>query len=160
MNTGTFTLGKALNLDGGDGSQLRSDQGGNGGTLTITSSDSITANAPITATSVDNGHNVTSVGHGVNVNLTAANTVALNNTIQVSSSGGFKSRSNRAGDINVTSSKTTGTAISVSNSAQILALLNSASPGSGGAIKFVSAGGDVNVNGAKNPGRWRHHRRA
>jgi len=79
------------------------------------------------------------------VNLTANNTVTLNNTIQVSSNSG-KRRSSQAGNVNVTSNLTSGTAINVTSTAQILALLNAAA-GAGGSITFVSAGGDINVNG-------------
>ena len=47
----------------------------------------------------------------------------------------------------MTSNATNGTAISVSSSAQLLALLNNAAPGPGGKIKLVAAGGNINVNG-------------
>jgi hypothetical protein len=146
MNTGAFTLGAALSMNGGDGDPARTDAGGNGGVLNITSSDSIAVNAPISATTGQNSHNGTNGGNGGTVNLTATNTVTLNDTIQVSSNTGRR-RSNHGGTINVTSNKTSGTAIAVNSSAQLLALLN-ASAQSGGSIRFVSAGGDINVNGA------------
>jgi filamentous hemagglutinin len=146
INTGAFTLNSPLNLNGGDGDPARSDSGGNGGTLNLTSSDSITLNAPISATSGQNSQTGTNGGQGGTVNLTANNTVTLNDSIQVSSNSG-KRRSNKGGTVSVTSNKTSGTAIAVNSSAQILALLNAAASG-GGKITFVSAGGDINVSGA------------
>jgi len=147
INTGTFILNSPLNLNGGDGDPARNDSGGNGGALSLTSSDAITLNAPVLATTGQNSQNGANGGNGGTVNLTANNTVTLNNTIQVSSNAG-KRRSNNGGSINVTSNKTSGTAIAVNSSAQILALLNAAVPSGGGSIKFVSAGGDIDVNGA------------
>jgi FecR protein len=146
VNTGTFDLEAPLNLNGGDGDPSRNDGGGNGGQLNLTSSDSITLNAPISATTGQNSQNGVNGGNGGTVNLTANNTITLNDTIQVSSNSG-KRVSHNAGNINVTSNKASGTAIAVNSSAQILALLN-ATAGGGGSIKFVSAGGDINVTGA------------
>jgi hypothetical protein len=53
---------------------------------------------------------------------------------------------NHHGEISIDSRKTTGPAIAISSSAQLLALLSAASS-DGGKITFKSAGGDVNVNG-------------
>ena len=53
----------------------------------------------------------------------------------------------QAVDINLPSNKVTGTAISVSSSGQLLALLSGLAPGPGGSIKLTSAGGAINVNG-------------
>jgi hypothetical protein len=53
------------------------------------------------------------------------------------------------GNVNLTSNATSGVAIAVNNTGQILALLNAASPGKGGAIQFTSAGGAINVNGGR-----------
>jgi hypothetical protein len=146
MNTGAFTLASAMSLNGGDGAPTRTDAGGNGGQLNLTSTGAITLDAPISATTGQNSLNGVNGGSGGTVNLTANNTITLNNKIEVSSNSGRR-RSNNGGNINVTSNKTSGTAIAVNSSAQLLALLN-ATAGGGGSIKFVSAGGDVNVNNA------------
>lgn len=141
-----FTLGTSVSLNGGDGDPTVSDGGGNGGTLSI-SANNLTVNAPISATTGQNSNNGLTGGNGGTVNLTGQNTVTVNNTIQVSSNDGNRRISAGGGNINVTSTATGGTAISVSSSAQLLALLNAAAPGSGGTIKFISAGGNINMSG-------------
>src|SRR4029077_5826198 len=82
------------------------------------------------------------------VNLTAQNTITLNNKIEVSSNDGNRRRSASGGHINIKSNATSGTAINVTSSAQLLALLDAAAPGPGGSIKFTSAGGAINMSGA------------
>jgi hypothetical protein len=87
-------------------------------------------------------------GSGGTVNITSQNgTVAVNSRIEAPSNDGARRQSAKGGQINLTSNAKNGTAISVSSSAQLLALLNSAAPGPGGTITFTSAGGAVNVNG-------------
>ena len=53
----------------------------------------------------------------------------------------------RGGNINLTSTANGGPAISISSSAQLLALLDAAAPGPGGTIKLTSPGGDINISG-------------
>ncbi len=148
ISTGAFTLAAPLSLNGGDAVPSSNNGGANGGTLNLTSSGTIALNAPITASSGQNSLTTTSGGNGGTVNLTASDTITLNNKIEVSSNSGHRV-SHSGGNINVTSSKTNGVAISVTSSAQLLALLNGAG-GPGGSIKFVSSGANssVNVNGA------------
>ncbi len=141
-----FSLGSSVSLNGGDGDPTVSDGGGNGGQLSITANN-VTVNAPISATSGQNSNNTLTGGNGGTVNIAAQKTVTLNNKIEVSSNDGNRRLSARGGNINVASTATSGTAISVSSSAQLLALLNAAAPGSGGTIKFTSAGGAINMNG-------------
>ena len=141
-----FTLGTSVSLNGGDGDVTVNDAGGNGGTLSI-AANNLTVNAPISATSGQNSNNSLSGGNGGTVNLTGQNTVTLNNTIQVSSNDGNRRSSSGGGNINVTSTASGGTAISVSSSAQLLALLNAAAPGPGGSIKLISSGGAINMSG-------------
>ena len=147
LTTNDFNLNTALSLNGGDGDISVTDVGGNGGQLNITGHN-ITLNAPLNATTGQNSNNSLTGGNGGTVNLTASNTINLKNKIEVSSNDGNRRRSAKGGNINVTSSATSGTAISISNSAQLLALLNAAAPGPGGSIKFISAGGAINMNGA------------
>ena len=51
------------------------------------------------------------------------------------------------GNIKLQSGKTAGTAINVTNSGNLRALLNAAAPGPGGTVVITSAGGDVNIAG-------------
>jgi hypothetical protein len=76
------------------------------------------------------------------IKIVSNDAITVNTTLKVSdiSSGHHR------GEISIDSRKTTGTAIAISSSAQLLALLNAASS-DGGKITFKSAGGDVNVNG-------------
>jgi hypothetical protein len=135
-----------ITLNGGDST---TGAGGNGGTLNIGTSaipisSDVTINVPITATT---GTNVSAVGgNGGTVNITSNGTVAVNSTIKVSDSAAPRA-SKSGGKIAITSKKTTGTAISVSSSSQLLSLLNSVGTGAGGSVKLISSGGDINVNG-------------
>ena len=139
-----------VNLDGGAGDLLGL-AGGSGGTLTLGSdatpiAGDVTVNAPISATTGANALSILTGGNGGTFNATANGTVAVNSTIKVSDSAATK-RSSSGGKLAITSNKTTGTAISVSSSAQLLSLLSASAPGAGGTIKFTSAGGAINVNG-------------
>jgi hypothetical protein len=88
-------------------------------------------------------------GHGSGaVNVNTSGSVAISSSIKVSDADENKNASKHGGKIAVNSSKPTGTAIAVSSSAQLLSLLSNTAAGPGGSIKFVSAGGDVNVTGA------------
>jgi hypothetical protein len=124
-----------------------SDAGGNGGQLDLTSNNSLTVNAPISATTGQNSTIGMTGGAGGTVNLTANNTITLNNKIEVSSDDGNRRVSASGGHINIKSNATGGVAINVTSSAQLLALLNAAAPGPGGSIKFTSAGGAINMSG-------------
>ena len=147
ITTNNFTLGASITLDGGDADPTVTDAGGSGGQLDLTSSGSVTINAPILATTGLNSTGGMFGGAGGTVNLTAQKTITLNNKIEVSSDDGNRKRSASGGHINIKSNATGGTAISVSSSAQLLALLNAAAPGPGGSIKFTSAGGAINMSG-------------
>ena len=135
-----------INLNGGDNLFLT---GGNGGTLNIGTAGTpipsdVTINVPVSAAT--GGNLLLTGGAGGTVNVTSNGTVAVNSTIKVSDSVAPRA-SNSGGNINLTSNKVTGTAISVSSSGQLLALLSGLAPGPGGSIKLTSAGGDINVNG-------------
>jgi cytoskeletal protein CcmA (bactofilin family) len=146
LATNNFTLNSALSLNGGDGDISVADAGGNGGQLNI-SGNNLTINAPISATTGLNSNSGMTGGIGGTVNLTAQNTITLNNKIEASSNDGNRRSSGSGGHINIKSNATGGTAINVTSSAQLLALLNAAAPGPGGSIKFTSAGGAINVSG-------------
>ena len=146
LTTNDFNLDSALSLNGGDGDISVSNAGGNGGQLDITGHN-ITLNAAVNATTGQNSINSLFGGNGGTVNLTASNTITLKDKIEVSSNDGNRRRSASGGNINIKSNATIGTAINVSSSAQLLALLNAVAPGPGGSIKFTSAGGTINMNG-------------
>jgi hypothetical protein len=147
ITTGSYTLGTNISLNGGDGDPSVGDAGGNGGQLDFTTNGSLAINSPISATTGLNSTSGMTGGSGGTVNLTANNTITLNSKIEVSSNDGGRRKSARGGHININSTATGGTAISVSSSAQLLALLNAAAPGPGGSIKFTSAGGAINMSG-------------
>lgn len=148
ITTGSFTLGSPISLNGGDGDPLVADSGGNGGQLDLTSNNSLAINAPISATSGLNSNSGLTGGAGGTVNLTAQNTITVNNKIEVSSADGNRRRSASGGHINIKSNATGGTAINVTSSGQLLALLDAAAPGPGGSIKLTAAGGNINMSGA------------
>ncbi len=140
----------AVNLDGADGVTLALTTGGNGGTLNVGTvaapiTYDATFNLPITATTGAN-NGATTGGNGGAINVESSGTVAVTSTMKVSESVAPRA-SQAGGNITINSRKTTGTAISVSSSAQLLSLLNNIAPGAGGTIKLTSAGGAINVNG-------------
>ena len=74
--------------------------------------------------------------------------VIVNNRIEVSSNeaGGTPRRSNAGGLIHIESAKTTGTAIQITSTAQLLSLLNSAATGAGGVIEVKATGNNSAVS--------------
>src|SRR4029077_9122100 len=114
ITTGSFTLGTNVSLNGGDADPTASDAGGNGGQLDLTSSNSLTIDAPISATTGLNSNNAMTGGAGGTVNFTAQNTITLNNKIEDSSKDGNRRGSPSGGHINIKSNATGGTAINVS----------------------------------------------
>lgn len=150
----TFAPG-AINgalFTGGDAAVGSGQPGGDGGNFTVTA----TSGNIVVGTNIDasTGANdtVPNGGTGGTVSLTANNgTVGINGRIQVSNSAAGR-QSARGGNINITSGKPTGVAINVSNSAQLLALLDAAAPGPGGIITITAtaAAGNsqINVSGA------------
>jgi hypothetical protein len=143
INGASFNGGSAAGL-------LNISAGGNGGTLNIGTTarpiaNNVTINTPITATTGTNNL-LGSGGVGGTVAMVADGHVGVNSSIKVSESTG-SAASRTGGTINIESRKTSGPAITVSSSAQLLALLSGAAAGPGGRINITSAGGDINVNG-------------
>jgi hypothetical protein len=92
--------------------------------------------------------NIFGTDQGGDVHISAQDTITLTSKIKVSqSSGPYRSRN--GGTITVEGQKKYGTAIVVTDSAQLLSLLDAAAPGPGGKIQFVSKGGAIDINGAK-----------
>jgi len=77
--------------------------------------------------------------------------VTVDNRIEVSSAPSqtpppVVRRSAKGGNINITSGKSTGVAINISSSAQLLALLDAAAPGPGGKITILATGATSHAN--------------
>lgn len=144
-------------FEGGDADPARTDEGGNGGTFKLTTTGDVNVNSPITA---DTGLNSTTGmfgGKGGTVELNSSGTISVNSKIKVSStetsSDPTENTPRRAskdgGNIKLVSKATTGTAIAINNSAELVSLLDAASPGKGGKIEFESEGGAISVVGGK-----------
>jgi hypothetical protein len=139
-----------IKADGAD-ALLSLSQGSNGGTVNIGTTskpvtNNVTVDKPISATTGANGLLVTTGGNGGTVNVVANGSINVNSLVKVSDSAAGRA-SNKGGNINLSSNKTTGTAINITSSGQLLALLATAAPGQGGTVKVYSAGGDIVVNG-------------
>ena len=139
-----------ITANGSDG-LLALAPGGNGGTVNIGTAikpvtNAINVTAPISATTGANATGLLTGGNGGTVKLTANGAINVNSSIKVSDSAALRASKN-GGVISIASRKTSGTAITVNNSGQLLALLNSASTGRGGTVTFASSGGDIVVNG-------------
>jgi hypothetical protein len=128
-------------------------QGGDGGTFTVNATGAITVSSPIEATT---GFQISSsepggAGGTVTLNSTGG-TIAVNSPITVSSAEpatGVPRRHSRAGgNINV-KSDSTGVAINISNTGQLLSLLEPVAAGPGGKITILATatGSRINVDG-------------
>jgi hypothetical protein len=76
------------------------------------------------------------------IKIASNDSVTVNTTLKVSDT----TTTHRHGDISIDTTKTIGPAISITSSAQLLALLSAGST-HGGTIFFQSAGGDIDVSG-------------
>lgn len=121
------------------------------GSLVVTSPGAITLNAPLNASTGANGTGATLGGKGGTVSLSSTGgEVAINSTLKVSESATATGKASKVGGtIALTSEKTTGVAISVSNTGELLALVNAAATiGDGGKINLTSkGGGTIKING-------------
>ena len=135
-------------FNGGNGAPGTNFLGGDGGSLAATATtDDVIVNSDIEASSGMNGKDVIG-GQGGSVTLTAnAGQVAINNRVQVSHNS-FNQRSASGGSITLKSGKTSGVAIKVANSGQLLSLLDAAAPGPGGkvVIQATAPTGNSQVN--------------
>ncbi len=91
-------------------------------------------------------------GNGGSVSLASdSGSVSVSSRVQVSSNdqGSGGRRSVKGGSIAIRSGKSTGVAVNISNSSQLLALLDAAAPGPGGKITILATGANsiANVNG-------------
>lgn len=152
--------------DGGDLSQITANggdynsggrfNGGNGGNISITAAGPLIVSAPIEATSGYLRDDGVIAGNGGSVALTSSDAVTVNSRIETSSNDPAgvpvsppRRHSARGGSIAVKSSKASGVAINISNTSQLLALLDAAAPGPGGKVTILATGANsvTNVNG-------------
>jgi hypothetical protein len=135
-------------FNGGNGAPGANFLGGDGGSLAATATTGdVIVNSDIEASSGMNGKDIIG-GKGGSVALTAnAGQVAINNRVQVSHNS-FNRRSGSGGSITLKSGKTSGVAIKVNNSGQLLSLLDAAAPGPGGkvVIQATAPTGNSQVN--------------
>lgn len=123
------------NLDGGDAAPPSGFEGGSGGTLNIGTearpiTGDVTLGAPISAATGRNSNAAAFGGNGGTVNAVANGTITASSNITVS--GNTQRReSRRGGNVRLTSRRTSGTAIRVTNTAQIASLLAAGAPGPG-----------------------------
>jgi hypothetical protein len=140
------------NFDGGDATNVHG-SGGSGGSLEIGTAGRafagmVTLDAKVSATTGKNGDDVDFGGTGGTVSVAATGKITVKNEIAVSKSEG-PAKSRAGGNILLQSAKTAGTAIEITSSAQLNALLAASAPGQGGKIEFKSAGGLIVANGGK-----------
>lgn len=127
---------------------------GSGGTFTVNATGAITVGSPIQATTglMPSASEASGNGGTVNLNSTGG-TITVNSPITVSSAdpgGAPRRRSRSGGNINLQSNVGTGVAINISNTGQLLSLLDAAAPGPGGKITILATGTSsaINVNGS------------
>ncbi|MEN3371225.1 MAG: hypothetical protein V7609_3368 [Verrucomicrobiota bacterium] len=127
---------------------------GSGGTFTVNAAGAITVGSPIQATTglMPSASEASGNGGTVNLNSTGG-TIMVNSPITVSSAdpaGAPRRRSRSGGNINLKSDAPTGVAINISNTGQLLSLLDAAAPGQGGKITILATGPSsaINVNGS------------
>jgi hypothetical protein len=157
INAGSIDFGTGIagtiNFNGGQ-------NGGNGGTLDVTTTGALNVNSVIEATTGNVGDGPPT-GFGGTVNLTSTNdTVSVASRIEVSSTPppnqsptpASARRSARGGNISVTSNRsaTAGVsprplAINIANTGQLLSLLDGAAPGPGGKITVRATGTNTDV---------------
>lgn len=147
INAQSQTIGgtgiASANFNGADG-----DPAGGGGTFTLNTVGDLTVGANIDATTGIIPTNGTPSGAGGTVNLTSTSGAVTvgNSRIRVSSAdlmGTVNRRSSATGGrINIS---TGGTAIVIQNTAQLLALLETASPGNNGLITIAASAGNSGI---------------
>ncbi len=144
-------FGSAIEVDGGSLTardlRLQSSGGlqiGSGGSLAgnavTLAGNAITADGAINAATLYDGT-------GGAVNIIAKDSIAVRGTVQIKNNAASATPPPGSNRILLESKKTSGTAIQIDSSAQLLSLLANTKTGAGGTIKFTSAGGDILVNG-------------
>jgi cell division septation protein DedD len=142
----------AVTFNGGSTSST-SIPAGSGGTFTVNATGAITVNSPIEATTgLQPGSSESSgVGGTVNFNSTGG-AISINSSITVSSAEKATvapppplRKSRAGGNVNLKSDAPTGVAVNVSNTGQLLSLLDAAAPGPGGKITILATGASSHI---------------
>jgi hypothetical protein len=158
LNLDVVTLGSAageFTIPNLESQPARDDAGpaADAGTFAVNTTGAITLNGPINASTGANGDGTNFGGKGGTVQFNSTGgEITVNSTIKVSesSTAGTRSKASASGgSIALTSGKTTGAAITINNTGELLALLNATAPGTGGKIQLTSSGGLIHVNGGK-----------
>ncbi|MEY2512128.1 MAG: hypothetical protein QOE26_2891 [Verrucomicrobiota bacterium] len=155
----TFGSSAADNIQGPvtfDGGNTTGITAGSGGVFTVNATGAITVGSPIEATTglQPDASEASGTGGTVNLNSTGG-TISVNSPITVSSSeprtGVPRRHSFNGGNINL-KSNTTGVAINISNTGQLLSLLEAAGTGTGGTITILATGTGSRINVTGDPG--------
>jgi hypothetical protein len=163
INVPSLTFGStaADNIQGpvtfnGGNSSTNPIPAGSGGTFTVNATGAITVGSPIQATTgiQSDASEPSGAGGTVNLNSTGG-TISVNSPITVSSADAAtappspRRKSRSGGNINLKSDAPTGVAINVSNTGQLLSLLDAAAPGPGGKITILATGANsrIQING-------------
>jgi hypothetical protein len=127
---------------------------GNGGTFNVNATGAITVGSPIQATTglQPSASEASGAGGTVNLNSTGG-PITINSAITVSSADAAgaappppRRRSRSGGNINLKSDAPTGVAVNVSNTGQLLSLLDAAAPGPGGKITILATGANSRIS--------------
>jgi hypothetical protein len=129
---------------------------GNGGTFTVNATGAITVSSPIEATTGLQPSSSEPSGAGGTVTLNSTGgTISVNSPITVSSAeaaaGTPRRHSRQGGNINL-QSNSTGVAINISNTGQLLSLLEPAAAGPGGKITILATATGSRINVTGDPG--------
>jgi FecR protein len=132
---------------------------GSGGTFTVNATGAITVGSPIQATTglQQDASEQSGAGGTVNLNSTGG-AISVNSPITVSSADATtappspRRKSRSGGNINLKSDAPTGVAINVSNTGQLLSLLDVAAPGPGGKITILATGASSRIQITGDPG--------
>src|SRR5438477_7028801 len=149
-SNGTF---RSVSANGGSSNISGPFDGGNGGSVGITAVGPILVSSPIEATTGYLPVTSSANGNGGSVSLTSDDSVAVNSRIEVSSNDSVSNRPRRrsagGGNIAITSRKPAGVAINLSNTSELLSLLDAAAPGPGGKVTILATGASsvANING-------------
>ena len=165
INVPSLTFGSAAadNIKGpvtfnGGSNPKNSTAAGSGGVFTVNATGAITVGSPIEATSGQRTTPAEPSGDGGTVSLNSTGgTISISAPITVSSNdvpvaGTPQRKSRSGGTINLQSNAPTGVAINVTNTGQLLSLLDAAAPGQGGKITILATGTASRINVTGDPG--------
>ena len=136
----------SITADGGASGVNGPVTAGNGGIVNVTAAGPITIDSTLEATTGLLKSPYSPSGEGGTVNLTSTNdSINVSSRIQVSSAdpeaASLRRRSARGGNIGLKSGKPNGVAINLSNTSELLSLLDAAAPGPGGKVTILATGG-------------------